>query len=592
MIHAIQSIGQELLYGQEQDPVLLLTQEPNAGGNYPAMLMVELKSDPDNLYEWNFTGVTSEETKFGDKSSLYLYRRRGANGANYSPTALITDLEKTWNTRVLSWFSYVGSMKSHLSESTMAFFQSVDSALQKNTVEIITACRWHQETSKHSFGISIKLDSKYLGEYAEFYAAFQQLVQAKDLEVYAEEKHCSVCGADGVNVIGNLNVFKFYTLDKPGYISGKFQASHAWRNYPVCFSCKSQIEAGKAYLQKNLSFNFYGLSYLIVPKWLFPSEESGYILNNIGQWQHKQKISDPDLYNRLTRDEREILEILSEETNQLQFDFLFLKIEQSGAVERVLLHLEDIHTNRLRQLFEAKREVERKFELKQHDLFHFGRIRTFFSKSSSDKKNYDLDKYFLMIVNHIFTRKEIDFTFLIHHFMREIRSRLYDEKQPVYYVIRDAALILHYFRHIGILPWKEGQRMREDAYTEVIRKYGTKLDQPVKEGLFLLGALTQILLDIQRRNRNATPFEKQLKGLRMNRTELMRLLNKTVDKLRAYNEYGSRMEELVAAISARLLDSNGSWKMSVDEMNFYVATGMALKSEINAVRYRKEDKLA
>jgi CRISPR-associated protein Csh1 len=585
MIHAIQQLGKELLSENDKDEIELLTQEPNAGGNYPAMLMIELQSDSG---KWKFVGVSAEETKYGKESALYLYRRRGANGANYSPTTLITELEKTWKTRVLAWFPYVESVKAYLPETAISLFRSIQSALDTETEAILQACKRHQETAKHAFGISLKLNGRYLGEYDEFRRAFTRLVNEKDFEVYAENKHCSVCGAYGVNVIGNLGVFKFYTLDKPGFVSGKFQFAKAWRNYPVCLTCKSQIEEGKAYLLKYLSFNFYGISYLIVPKWLFPSEESGYILKRIAGWKHKQSLADEQLKKRLTRDEQEILDILAEESNQVQFDLLFLKVEQAGAVERVLLHLEDIQTIRLKQLFDAKAEVESLFSLTGNQSYHFGRIRTFFSKSDADKKNYDLDKYFLTVVNHIFTGKKIDPAFLYPHFMREIRSRLYDEERPVYFTIRDAIYNLHFFEQIGILPREEAICMIEDAYTDVIRKYGSQLDQPVKEGLFLLGGLTQILLDIQKERRNAAPFEKQLKGLRMNRSDVQGLLNRVIDKLRAYEEYGPRIEELVAAISRRLLDVNGSWKLSVDEMNFYIATGMALKNEINSVRFRKE----
>lgn len=588
MIHAIRQIGLELLSQSGKEDWELLTQNPNDGGNYPAMLMVELVTDPSHPGKWKFHGVNAEETRHDDSSSLYLYRRRGANGANYSPTCLITKLEKTWKTRVLSWFPYAELVKKDLPEDVLQLIRSVNEVLTAETESILLACRRHQETAMHGFGISLKLDGRYLGEIPEFRQAFVRLVNEKDFEVYASNKHCSICGAIGVNVVGNMSVFKFYTLDKPGFVSGKFRTDQAWRNYPVCVKCKSEIEEGKSYLQKQLSFSFYGLPYMIVPKWLFPSDESDFVLKSIARWKHKQSIADSELKKQLTQDEQEIFEILTEESNQIQFDLLFLRVEQSGAVERVLLHLEDIRSIRLKQLFDAKERVEKLFSLQSGNTYHFGKLRTFFSKSDSDKKNFDLDKYFLSIVDHVFTGKQLDPAFLYPHFMREIRSRLHNEEQPVYFTIRDAVYNLHFFEQTGILPRKENPRMIEDAYTELIQKYGTQLDQPVKEGLFLLGGLTQMLLDIQKEKRSATPFDKHLKGLRMNRKDVMGLMNRVVEKLRAYDEYGPRMEELVAAISKRFLDPAGDWKMSIDELNFYIAAGMAMKNEMNSIRYRKE----
>lgn len=112
---------------------------------------------------------------------------------------------------------------------------------------------------------------------------------------------------------------------------------------------------------------------------------------------------------KLTTFEDDILDILAEEQDTMTMQFLFLKKEQSA--ERILLLIEDVLPSRLRTLFEAKVKVDKAFP---SFPFHLGRIRTFFAKSDEGKKENDLDKYFLEMIDKVFK------VFLV----------LYDYKRP------------------------------------------------------------------------------------------------------------------------------------------------------------------
>jgi CRISPR-associated protein Csh1 len=592
MITAIQEIGTEILSkGASEDAALQLAQDPNSGGNYPMMLLVELESRSDEPNRFTFKRVDLEETK-SKGFEAYLYRRRGANGANYTPTCLITGLEKTWKTRVLSWFTWVKGLNNKITAESSSYFSGIQEAIESASNAIIEGSAEILNSSKSSFGLTLRIDNQRLGEISFFKEAIVSLVNEKDLEVSAGGKICSVCEKSGVSVIGNLNVFKFYTLDKPGFISGNFREEMAWRNFPVCLNCKSAIEEGKNYLEKNMRFSFYGLRYLLIPKFLFRNPDNEYVIKMIEKWQHNISIADHVMRSRLTSDESEILAVLAEETNQLQFDFLFLFSPPGSSAERILLHLEDISTYRLKSLFDAKEEVETLFSLSDKSFYSFAKIRSFFAKSDEGKRNYDLDKYFLEVVNHCFTKKEIDYRFFLPFFMKKIRSVMHEEGFTFSSTVRDALMNLHFFKQIGLFkPVKEAV-MVEDKYALLVQKYGSNLDSGVKQGIFLLGGLTQLLLDIQQQKRNATPFLKQLQGFKMNQNELLGLLPKIVDKLSSYDSYGIRFKELTESISKRLLIESSHWKMSVDEMNFYFVSGMALSREFAEIVYKKKEELS
>lgn len=591
MITAIQEIGAEILVKSAgADAALQLSQDPNSGGNYPMMLLVELESISGEPHRFIFKRVDLEETKTRGFEA-YLYRRRAPQGANYTPTCLITGMGKTWHNRVLSWFTWVHGLKNIIPAESSSYFSGIQEALENASDAIIEESTKIINSSKSSFGLTLRIDNQRMGEISFFKEAIVSLVNEKDLKVSAGGKMCSVCGVSGVSVIGNLSVFKFYTLDKPGFISGEFREDMAWRNYPVCLNCKNSIEEGKNYLEKNMRFSFYGLRYLLIPKFLFNNLDNEYIIKMIEKWQHKISISDNETRRRLTNDEDEILAVLAEETNQLQFDFLFLFSLPGSSAERILLHLEDISTYRLKSLFEAKKEVETLFSLSDKSFYSFAKIRSFFAKSDESKRNYDLDKYFLEIVNHCFTRKEIDYRFFLPFFMKKIRSVMHEDGYTFSSTVRDALMNLHFFKQIGLFKPAKEAIMVDDKYALLLNKYGTNLDSSVKQGIFLLGGLTQLLLDIQQQNRNAIPFLKQLQGFKMNQKDLLGLLPKIVDKLSSYDNYGVRFKELTESISKRLLNESSHWKMSIDEMNFYFVSGMALSREFAEIVYKKKEEL-
>ena len=100
----------------------------------------------------------------------------------------------------------------------------------------------------------------------------------------------------------------------------------------------------------------------------------------------------------------------------------------------------------------------------------------------------------------------------------------------------------------------------------------------VHRSIFLVGVLTQFLLNIQKNPevRGATPFRSKLKGLKMDARDISTLLPEIMDKLEQYNKnFYVPFEKL----TSKYLVSAGNfrnWNLSIDEMNYIFVLGMNL----------------
>lgn len=399
--------------------------------------------------------------------------------------------------------------------------------------------------------------------------------------------NCSICGMQK-ELSEDAGVFKFYTIDKPGFITGGFEESLAWKNFPTCSECKLELEEGRKFIEANLNYKFYGLNYLLIPKLLLreiDAEIFKILLDNNKLISLKERVK-----KRITDNENDILEALAEEKDTLTFNFLFLKPEQSA--ERILLLIEDVFPSRIKRIFEAKDAVDKITE----DSFTLGKIRHFFAKSDENKREYDLNTYFLEIIDNIFREISIEFSFLNYFFMTKIRRDFLDydsmgkEKFSFHSSIKNALMSIIFFENLGLITFAEMNDVKESKFEEVFKKYGNTFNLPMRRGLFLAGALTEMLLRKQGKERGAKPFMKKLKGLKMDERDIKALLPAIQNKFEEYNSFGKGKRIVAEEAYDYLFASGENWKLSVDEINFFFAGGMNLASEINDILYAEGEK--
>ena len=598
MIEAIRNIGEYALEKEGKsvnDPLKIFIDNP-ANKNTKNILFIHLKEEN---REFKYINVEIEEYS-KEKLDQYLYKKGAPNGTDITPTSMIVKIEKTFNIKILNWFLKYYSDKNNQKNSML---QNIYLTLKENKEKILQDLK--NKFEKENNIISFKIDGKYLGDLEIFrnilvndasenyYKKFGKISKSKD-------KLCSVCKKETKEVYGFVSTFNFYTVDKPGFVSGGFRQKDTWKNYPVCLNCALTLEEGKKYLGDNLSFNFYGFKYLLIPKFIKGIRKD--IQKDIFKGMELQK--DPrfgkKIIKLLTNDEKEVLEIISEQKNYLNNNFLFYSAPKgfNGAVFNILLYIEDILPSRLKRLFEVKEIIDQeeifincmvstfndkgKKDNEKPLEFNFGILRTFFPKVSN---NRTYNKYFLDITNKVFNDKPVEYDFLLNFIVRKIRDDFVKNYSTKINALK-AFMLLNYLKELKILKFKKEVRMEtdnlfaqekqkgEEKVELFFNKYFDFFNNNAKKAIFLVGVLSQYLLNIQYQERKATPFRVKLKGLKLDEKQIKKLLPEIQNKLEEYGKNYYR--DLESIISNYFVSSGSGWNVTNDEISFYFVLGMNL----------------
>ncbi len=597
MLDAIREIG---LYAIKEegksidDPLAILVKSPANNATRNVMFIVIDRNGEDFVYR----GIDIEEYS-SDNILRYCYKKGSPHGTDLTPTSMITNVESTFEkVKILPWF------KNQKDE----FLRKIGNCLRENREKIIADLK--QSYSRENNIISLKIDGKYVGDYEIFRNI---LIEKAAKKFYytpsfspanrvsrSQNQICSICNQRKDTVFGFVNTFKFYTVDKPGFVSGGFQQRYAWKNFPVCLNCALTLEAGKAYLGKFMNFSFYGFNYLVIPEFLSEVDET--TRKDIFKKIERQR--NPEFrtveIRRLTTDENEILDLMSKQKNFLNLNFMFYDVPRGydGTVFNILLYIEDILPSRLKYLFDKKEEVDSIGIFKECMVpisekqakksgykpleFNFGVLRRFVPRVT-----------FLNIVDRIFTGKPVDYDFLMQFIMHEIRAEFIND-HPTRVSTLSGFMLLNYLYRLGLITCNDGEGdmksnekggIFEKATSDEQSGIGIRIDSffrefdeffgsDAKKAIFLEGVLAQKLLNIQYQERGATPFRAKLKGLNLNEKQIKKLLPEIQNKLEEYGKNYYRTLESV--ISRYFISAGNDWGLSSDDISFYFVLGMNL----------------
>lgn len=547
MITAVKDIGEILLEKEQKQPLDVLIENPDSNGIYKKVLVLNFSKFI------NFIDIDEEELKTDYR--LYLYKKGSSNSPDYSPTSRITEPEKTFK-RVLKWFE---------KHSEDRCFNKILKELKKNEDYIIKKLKNLSERTKEGKILTVKINGKYLYQIEKFKKVFLDDIFEKIKEVSKEDGICSLCGEKKDLVFSTSQIYQFYTTDKECYISSGFRKENSWKNFPVCTECFLKAIYGRKFIESHLKFKFYGKSYYLIPKLILNTKEAIEEINDILENSEKNIKLNKSTF---TEDEKEILEILKDYQDIVSFYLLFLKGGSTADKDRILLLIEDVLPSRISKIFNAKKEVEDIFNAD----FTFGNLNIFLN---------DFDRLFFEVVDKIFKGGKLNFKTLLQIFNKKIRQDLNDNKNFIK-TTKLALMDITFFEKLGLIN-REDLEMEDTQFEEVFKKVGKSLNTPAKKGIFLLGALVQMLLNLQTDNK---PFFKQLKGLKMNEDDIKGLLPKTINKLQEYDKYDLGKQRLAKEISKYLLQEE-KFNLTIDEINFYFVAGMTLSDEIKNILYNK-----
>ncbi len=577
MLHALRTLGEWLGGPLLHDPV-------------DANLVVALEFDAVGHY------IGAKPYPFDEQDlPLYLYKKaKGSNPPTLTPTLLLNR----------------GAVERSLKNARNAYrkLRALDSSLPDS--ELTNEALWPrmaQDIAKAIEGtrkrerilLTVRIDGCWMGERGDFRRALLTKFHEEGRESLVQGR-CAVCGEEK-EVSGDISPFKFYTIDKPGYVVGGFDKTLAYKAFPLCYHCRDLIQRGRQHVEANLTFAFAPrIRYLLIPDFIFGKEVVRQDVLDILTQDREQRqqrlhtLSRREM-RRITADEEDILDLLSQERDVMTFHFLFMTRQQGR--EAIDLYIQDVYPSRLRALFQAKSTVDRALRIPREDGtwrdydFTYATLYRFFSKADPNKRNPDLLRHFYNLVDRTFRAAPVSANYLIPFLMAQIRHEVITpdrRDQGLYrFTILDAlaSLMFILFTTGKEVPMSNQTPSTLEAYLESL----PALDDDLKKGVFLLGALTERLLRVQGLERGNAPFWKSLKSLKMNATDFQGLLPRVRNKLQEYDRFGRGEAALFQLASSYLAQTKTPWKMSVDELNFYFALGMGLFPQVAPYIYPQHD---
>ncbi|MBN1349944.1 TIGR02556 family CRISPR-associated protein, partial [candidate division KSB1 bacterium] len=552
--------------------------------------------------EWAFKNV--EYFELGQQHKMQLLYKKGApNGADFTPTTKIVDLEKkTFDKKIIRWFEQ-NKENPVLSQSEQKMITGLFEEIKINREKIIQQTLEKINIINDSSGQALTIGFEMTPGKIEFLNHFDLFQKFLTEEAVADFKYsktnkaysfsadtlCSVCNNRQPEVFGFFTDLKFYNVDKQGMITGGFQYEDAWKNYPVCLDCALNVRNGYDYLRTHFDFLFYGLHYLFIPRVSNPRIYDD-IITVLTNYRHQTFKTEH--VNLITNDEQELFSYIKDEKASLSFDLFFYEMPQKSVL-RILLLVQDVLPSRISQLFKIKKYLDqivffrsaRNKENERLCFFNFGVLRNFFPNSNMEG---NFDKHFLELTNKIFKNKPIDLLFVRQKVMSKIQKRFVNDESFWLDTLKGFMLLLFLNQlknkeiEMDSAFFQDFQIQTRDEMEMKVRKFFEHFknffETPAHQAIFLLGVLSQFLLSIQKQERNATPFRTKLKGLKMTAFDLSVLLPEIIEKLEQYDKnYYRPQEELVSKL---LLEAGNykTWRLPIDEMNFVFVLGMNLSN--------------
>ena len=583
----------------------IFVEDPSDGGEYPHAIGIKV-----DLVSKSYVGLELDEYR-NDYKLKYLYRRGSTRGADLTPTAKIAAKpQNTIQGKICA--AYADALKQ---ENLMERFEQEAKELEL-TLEVINRHadkiladlldRLKDIPKKEGAFLTVIVLSedgvkKYIGDYQVF---LEKVVadamlnfhysKANKKDLIAQNATCAVCLKSGVEVYGLASAFAFHTYDKKGYIAGGFDYEKAWRNYPVCSDCAVKQELGKKYLDEYLNFPFYGRRFYLIPQPVLPGVMPT-VLTKL------RRLTQENLSDAYVGMEDRILRGIADEENSVSFGMLFY--EKKKEAMNILLDIQDVMPSRLKKVYETMEQTNmigffRDFRLSEKKntkiVLGFYFLNTLFPRDT-------YNRYFLEAIDAIIGGKPLKYQFLLH-FIMEYITECFDNEQKEgrdkrrdscrFATLKSYALLI-YLKSLGVFEntiqkgglnkmeqrvWeKENYNSQTEMFEDFFIKNFGFFDLPSKKGLFMVGFLAAKLLNWQALKENGRkPLIPKLKGLKLNKMEIKRLLPEIQNKLIEYDvDYYHEAQTLAATY---LVEAGENWGINDLDVPFYFSLGLNMAS--------------
>ncbi|KYC51695.1 MAG: CRISPR-associated protein [Candidatus Methanofastidiosum methylothiophilum] len=607
MIKSIATIGEYLIEKENKTPLSIITQDPKT--KYIIGIVLD-KLDREYVYET----IRLEEFD-SNNYEKYLYRRGESQGANVTPSCIITDIDKTFKKKFLHWF--YDNKINNLNDEEIQVIEGIKITLELNQEKILEEIKKvinNLENNEIKNGILLTLIIKENNKiyYLKDFKLFQKILINRSniryytkygLQAIGKNKICSICFKESDSVYGfTSDIFPFYTLDKSSF-APSFNQQDGWKLYPVCSECALNLEEGKKYIEKVMNLNFYGgFKYYLIPKFIHLIGKNNFqsVLDLFEIYSEDPSFSKEKKgwIGDLTFTEDRILELLSEEKNFLTLNLIFYEKPNPKEL-KILLSIEDVLPSYLKKLFQTKKDLDNIQIFYNNNIsFNFEILYNIFLKSLEKDKSR---KYYIDAVRRIFTGRKVDYEIILFFLIKRIRKN-FSNNINTKEITLQGFMLLSYLDKLLILNKSEiggnmGNKLNQDGYSEkteikniadkIFKEHSSFFESDIKKAIFLEGVLTQKLLNIQYIDKKSTPFRNKLNGLKLDEKRIKALLPQIQSKLEEYGKnYYKDIEKL---ISEYFLKGDQNWKMSNNEISFYFVLGMNMADEFLINKTMEED---
>jgi len=625
MLKAIKEAGQYIRESKNSDDVQILTESSKLSNTKKIICVVFMKKNNNLIFDRVYIEDFDRE-----KATKILYRTFGHAQYDATLTARVPNkkeekkivfdsrkLEKRWRL----WFNrYIEKFEKDDEASyyeVVTFLRNLKNSIEENKDEIFGEISKkydqlnNQEKRRCLITIKIKDDEneKYPADIPEFIKIFRTVSMEDFYYKHKVESRgkgtCCLCFQQ--KMVFPASPFFVFTVDKVGF-AYEFNRANSWKQLPICFDCALDLQVGKEFLKKQLSFKLYGYQYFVIPS-AIQKETLNEIIREIELYARG------DDYRRgLINAEEDILEMLKEKMDVFAIIFIFYKTKGKDDFFDILRYVEDVPPSWIKKIYDIFRSISQKSVYKEDKLKNVlgekwsgdfregksmwngkpvsrlnlaGMIGEFFYHREENRKVFD--KSSLDILGNILESKQIDKEYLIKHLIESIREEHnrgneWNEKL----LSLKSLYLLNFLIELGLISSDHfvNKKVKEVEFMEEIKikdsekvetffsEFSRTFDTPDKRVVFLEGVLVSFLLDIQYAKRKDTPFRKKLHGLRLNRRVIKKLFPETIEKLRQYDAGYPWLEALISKYFIEA-DENG-WTISDDEISYYFTLGLNL----------------
>ena len=599
MLKAVGELGEYVINEEKLSPEEIFAQKNKLSKTEKVLCVVFEKSNSDLRY----SGVHSEKYE-PTKSDKYLYRIFNHRRYDITPTARIASIEKVKK----RWELWFGEYSKNYSNNQL--IKSLREEFEKNKDEIFEdLSKKFEELDKKEkknsiLTIKIKDDEEeYVGDFKIFRDIFREEARKKFFtRKYGSEIEskgigkCNLCKGE-CEVYGFASPFSVFTVDKRGF-APSFLQEDSWKQLPICEQCAISLVAGREFIDTNLSKNFYGYKFYMIPNFTFKGINENIIeeIKDSGSIKYAKS---------LLSSEEEIIDTIKDENDIISLIFVFYKPKQGDYFD-IVKYIEDVPPSWIKALFTTFDDV------KSESIFREEYLRRIFSKkwvndfieaSFNEKKIWKqtpnlskfirtffpasnrtgvYDKYFIDIIGDILAQVPISDDFLIKSFLRELRDKHANNENFSETIVSLQSIYLLIFLYKMDLI-KGGVKIEEKTGINVsepseIKKffenYEMAFNSYSKRAAFLEGVLAKYLMDIQLAQRGSAPFRSKLYGLKLDERKIRKLLPQMIEKLREYKVVYPWLEKLTS--DYLLKAENNGWDISKDEISYYFTLGLNL----------------